>query len=254
MCLINLQFKQHPEYKLIIAANRDEFYRRPTKPVHFWEDHPDILAGRDLLQMGTWMGISKTGRFAALTNYRDPNEISEGKKSRGEIIRTFLLSKDHPKDFLFQLDKEKHHYPGFNVIAGTVDHLFYYGNRYGGIQEVQPGTHSLSNAFLNTPWPKVMRAKEHLANWAKETSAHIPTLFQILQDLTIAPDDTLPETGVSLDWERRLSPIFIQSEEYGTRSSTIVLVDHHNHVTWVEQTYEKGKPVDLKQFKFSIES
>ncbi|GGJ88308.1 hypothetical protein GCM10007063_08540 [Lentibacillus kapialis] len=241
MCLINFHFQNHPDYKLIIAANRDEFYKRPTAPAQFWEDNPDILAGRDLVGMGTWLGVTKDGRIAALTNYRDPSEFRQHKKSRGNIVKDYLESSLPAADFLTGLQKEKNTYAGFNFIAGRPERLYYYSNVQNDIALIPKGTHGLSNEFLDTPWPKVVKGKERLAAYVRQhATIEIDPLFDIISDVEQAPDEHLPDTGIGLNLERKLSPLFIKTPEYGTRCSTVLLVDRHNKVTFVERRFNKG--------------
>ncbi|MFD2042918.1 NRDE family protein [Ornithinibacillus salinisoli] len=254
MCLINFQFHEHPQYKLIVAANRDEFFKRPTAQAHFWEDVPNVLAGRDLLQMGTWLGITKQGRFAALTNFRDPAHMGTGKKSRGDIVRRYLAGHAEPQNFLQSIQKEKEEYFGFNVILGNPDQLYYYNNIQNEISEINKGeTHGLSNHFLNTPWPKVVKGRKNLYHYVMETpKIDVDQLFQILLDAEEAPDEELPNTGIGAELERKLSSLFIHLPDYGTRSSTVLLIDHNNQVTFVERTYHDGKYVGEKEYTFMI--
>lgn len=254
MCIISFHFQQHPKYKLIVVANRDEMYRRPTKHVHFWEDHPNLLAGRDLEAHGTWLGMTKEGRFAALTNYRDLKYFNNhNKRSRGEIVTNFLTGSHAPEEYLQQLHEKREQYNGFNVIVGSPDELYYYGNEQGEIIKIEPGTHSVSNHLLNTPWPKVERAKENLSAYVSENENVDPdVLFEQLHDHTIAPDDVLPDTGVGLPLERQLSPIFIRTEDYGTRSSTVILVSHDNEVQFIERIFNDGEFKQEIPYQFSI--
>jgi len=251
MCLINFHFQEHPNYKLIVAANRDEFYKRPTASAHFWEDEPDLLAGRDLLQKGTWLGVTKHGRFAALTNYRDPAHMGIGKFSRGEIVRSYLTEDINSKVFLESLHKRKDNYTGFNLLVGNPDELFYYSNIQKEIIEVSAGIHGLSNHLLDTPWPKVTKGKQALKNYImNQEKVKLDDLFSILSDEEIADDSELPKTGVSLEIERKLSPLFIKTPNYGTRSSSILTVDNDNNFTFAERTYELGELVKENQFTF----
>ncbi|NTZ17779.1 NRDE family protein [Paenibacillus sp. JMULE4] len=225
MCLILFAYHAHETYKLIVAANRDEFYDRPTSPVHYWEDHPHILAGRDLSKMGTWMGVTTAGRFAALTNYRDPKEVLEGKRSRGELVADFLKDHQAPESYMLEAAKKRDRYPGYNLLAGDADELYYYSNIENKVKKVGPGIYGLSNHLLNTDWPKVRRGKEGLAeiiNGGRGDMAE--RILALLRQDDPVSDDLLPDTGISLEWERLLSPIFIQSEHYGTRSSTVLLM------------------------------
>ncbi|AGK53417.1 NRDE family protein [Bacillus sp. 1NLA3E] len=233
MCLILFAYRVHPKYKLIIAANRDEFYERPTAPAHFWEDHPQILAGRDLKQMGTWMGVTKEGSFAALTNYRDPKELTDGKRSRGELVGDFLKNSLHPKTYMEKVANHRDLYPGYNLLAGDAKDLYYYSNIGNELKRIDSGIYGVSNHLLNTEWPKVKRGKEGLEKIVKGNRNDLEEqLFTILQNANPAPDDALPKTGVSLEWERVLSPMFIKSDGYGTRSSTVLLMtDEEIHFT-----------------------
>lgn len=252
MCLINFQFKQHPKYKLIVAANRDEFYQRPTAAARFWDDEPTILAGRDLLQMGTWLGVTKNGRFAALTNFRDPSKPETGKISRGAIVKDFLAADMAARDFLKSLNPDS--YTGFNILLGDADHLFYYNNLENEIIEITPGTHGLSNHFLNTSWPKVEKGKRYLKEYAdSHETFQLDSLFKILLDAEPALDHHLPETGIGIEFERKLSSMFIKTPDYGTRSATVLLVDYDNQVTFAERTYEKGEFKDERLFEFNID-
>ena len=253
MCLINLHFQDHPNYKLIVAANRDEFYERPTSPALFWEDEPNLLAGRDLVQMGTWLGITKGGRFAALTNYRDPAEFGVVKESRGEIVKNFLIEDTSPLDFIKELSVKKNDFNGFNIIIGNSEQLFYYNNINEQTIEIPQGTHGLSNHFLNTPWPKVTNGKAMLHNYVmKHKVIDTEELFTILVNAELAEDPLLPNTGIELELERQLSPLFIRTPNYGTRCSTVLLIDNDNNVTFIERTYENGIFTLENKYSFQI--
>lgn len=255
MCLINFNFRNHSKYKLIVAANRDESYARPTASAHFWEDEALILAGRDLLKGGTWLGITKNGRFAALTNYRDPSLPIIGRFSRGDIVQQYLTTDVEPHTFIRKLADERSLYDGFNIIVGNGDQLIHYNNILNETNVISPGTHSLSNHTLNTPWPKVVTGKKKLSDYVStiQNSIDMDSLFDILSDRTIAEDNKLPETGVGLEMERVLSPLFIKSPNYGTRSSTIVLIDRENNVTFAERVFVEGGLYEEKRFNFKIE-
>ena len=255
MCLINFNFQNHSKYKLIVAANRDESYARPTSSAHFWEDEALILAGRDLLKGGTWLGITKNGRFAALTNYRDPSLPIIGRFSRGDIVQQYLTTDVEPHTFIRKLADERSLYDGFNIIVGNGDQLIHYNNILNETNVISPGTHSLSNHTLNTPWTKVVTGKKKLSDYVStiQNSIDMDSLFDILSDRTIAEDNKLPETGVGLEMERALSPLFIKSPNYGTRSSTIVLIDRENNVTFAERVFVEGALYEEKRFNFKIE-
>jgi len=256
MCLLLLALKSHPVYKLVIAANRDEFYDRPTAPPSFWNDRPDLLAGRDLRAGGTWFGISKKGRIAAITNYRDPASIKSNAPSRGELVSDFLTGDEKPEEYLASLDLKAGAYNGFNLIVGVKDQICWYSNRGKGTRSLIPGIYGVSNHLLDTPWPKVSRGKASLENILSNNPITSPeTLFHILLDRSIPDDDNLPDTGVGLEWERFLSPIFISSPHYGTRSSTILLIDRNDHVTFMERTHIPNQDQSKEVvFEFSIES
>lgn len=244
MCLILFSYKAHPEYKLIVAANRDEAYDRETAPLSFWEDAPEVLAGRDLEKMGTWMGVTTSGKFAALTNYRDPNETSVGKRTRGELVADFLKGTVDTKSYLLELANRRQEYPGYNLLAGDLDELYYFSNRGGPLQKVEAGIHGVSNHLLNTDWPKVERGKAGLASIISENQPDLVNrLFTHLKNADPAPDHLLPSTGVSLEWERLLSPMFIKSEGYGTRSSTVILMNE-KEIQFYERVHTKDQRSD----------
>ena len=254
MCLINFHLQKHPTYKLIVAANRDEFYKRPTDKAHFWPDAPSLLAGRDLRQKGTWLGITKEGRFAALTNIRDLSLEGKNKTSRGGIVSEFLTSTLSPVHYLEKISKEKDSYAGFNVLVGHADELFHYNNLENEINEVSPGTHSLSNDTLNTPWPKVSNGRQRLEEYImNHESLNTTMLFKIMENEEQAPDMELPETGIGIELERKLSASFIKTPDYGTRSSTVLLIDRNNQVTFHERTYKQGTLDSEQQFNFSLQ-
>ncbi len=256
MCLLLLAVQKHPDYKLVLAANRDEYYDRPTAPATFWEEAPHLLAGKDLRAGGTWLGITKNGRIAAITNYRDPASIKTKAPSRGKLVSGFLLGQQSPEHFLEGLAPEKERYNGFNLIIGEGDQLYWFSNRGEGVHKLSPGIYGLSNRLLDTPWPKLTRSKEamdHLISNEKNPSAD--ALFQMLLDRTVAGDEQLPDTGVGIDWERILSPIFITSPTYGTRSSTIILIDRQDRVTFTEKTFNSDpKHPTSVEYEFQIQS
>lgn len=251
MCLILFAYKAHPKYKLIVAANRDEAYGRPTAPAHFWEEKPDILAGRDLEKMGTWMGVSRSGRFSALTNFRNPAEITVGLRSRGELVAEYLTAGKRGDDYLKKAAASRHDYPGYNLLAGDVNELFYYSNVGDSLHKIEPGIHGVSNHLLNTDWPKVENGKTGLARIiADDHPEMVNQLFTHLENSDPAPDHLLPSTGVPLDWERLLSPMFIKSEGYGTRSSTVILMNEEE-IFFKERVYN-GDIKSEQEFKIMV--
>jgi len=241
MCLIFFSYEQHPAYRLVLAANRDEYYERPTQSLDFWEDSPNILAGRDLKQSGTWMGITRNGRFAAITNFRDPASLKPDAPSRGLLVSDFLAGNTSPERYLESIHAVGGKYNGFNLLVGDQSALFWYSNRANGIQKIKPGLYGLSNHLLNTPWHKVENGITELeivlAEKQSEEQIDIEAVFRILADGTRPPDDRLPNTGVGLAWERILSPMFVTSETYGTRSSSVLLIKRNGEVTFAERTF-----------------
>jgi uncharacterized protein with NRDE domain len=240
MCLILTAYDAHPRYPLIMAANRDEFYDRPTAAAAFWKDAPEIFAGRDLVHGGTWLGITRGGRFAALTNYRDPSAVRKDAPSRGGLVSGFLSSQASAGQYLEQLRCEGASYNGFNLLLGDGDGLYCYSNRSGETVRLAPGIHGLSNHLLDTPWPKVGRGRGLLAEAVTAGDFSEADLFTILADRTRAPDELLPDTGVGQELERILSSISITSERYGTRCSSILLIDSNRQMTFVERSFDCG--------------
>ncbi len=249
MCLILLAWQTHPDYPLAVCANRDEFHARPTLAADFWSDQPGILAGRDLQAGGTWLGIDRRRRFAAVTNYRDP-KAPEGQRSRGDLTRDYLAGDLSPRDFLSGLDGGA--YGGFNLFLADRDSLCYYSNRQGRIQELPPGIYGLSNHLLETPWPKLVAAKARFSE-ALQALPEIDPLFRLLVDPTRWPDEHLPDTGVSLEWERMLSAIFVQSPAYGTRASTVLTVDRLDQVCLTERSFTAAGPSGEVKRQFQAE-
>lgn len=250
MCLILLAYKKHPRFKLIIAANRDEFFNRPTQSMQWWDDPPFLLAGKDLKEGGTWLGITQHGKFAAITNFRDSSQNKEKAPSRGLLVKDFLSSQVTAENFLDDLSTKSSYYNGFNLIFGDIDQLYFYSNKSPEILKLKPGFYGLSNHLLNTPWPKVIKGKKRLKEIIlKNPDFDLNKIFTFLKDNTIAPDHQLPETGIKKEWERILSPIFIKSENYGTRSSTVILVERNNNVVVLEQNYI---PSAKNHFNFRI--
>lgn len=255
MCLIVFANNFHPNYKLIFAANRDEFYDRPTSQAEFWKDHPELLAGKDLQAGGTWMGITKHGRFAAITNFRDLKNHNPEAPSRGKITLNFLVNHIQPEEYYNSLKPELNGFNGFNLIFGNIDELFYFSNKSGGLQKIERGVHGISNALLDTSWPKVEKGKRQLEALLKQNEIHPWEVLNILYDISKAKDESLPDTGVGIELERMLSPIFISSEKYGTRCSTVVITDKDNNVQFVEKTYHSGiGAFSTEEFKFKLEN
>jgi uncharacterized protein with NRDE domain len=238
MCLILFSYRLHADYRLILAANRDEFYNRPTAPLDYWSDHPDVLAGRDLKANGTWLGVTRSGRFAAITNYRDPAAQMKNAPSRGSLISDFLTGNTSPERYLKSVSKEGKAFNGFNLIAGDESELYYYSNRATRIRQLQPGLYGISNRLLDTAWPKIQRGKSLLkGQLSGREKVDVEKIWEVLADRSLPPDEALPDTGVGLDWERILAPLFISSPDYGTRSSSIVLMEYSGRTTFMERTF-----------------
>jgi uncharacterized protein with NRDE domain len=228
----------HPDYRLILAANRDEFYSRPTAPLDYWADYPGVLAGRDLKGNGTWLGVTQSGRIAAITNYRDPAAHMQTAPSRGILARNYLTTNSPPQRYLKEVSKKGNTYNGFNLIVGDAGGLFYYSNRTSPIHNLKPGLYGISNHLLDTSWPKVKKGKIRLqGQFDGREKINLEKIFEILFDSSLPPDDELPDTGVGLNRERILSPLFIISPDYGTRSSSVVLIDRSGQVAFWERTF-----------------
>ncbi len=254
MCLIYVAVDAHPNYRIVIAANRDEFYDRPTAPASFWHEAPRLLAGRDIRAGGTWLGVTRTGRMAALTNYRDQESKRAEAPSRGAMVSGFLLGKEKPGLYLEQISVNAHRYNGFNLLVGQGANFHYYSNRARGIRMLEPGIHGLSNHLLDTPWPKVEKGKQALRALLTEEILRPEDLFDFLLDRSVAPDELLPDTGVGLELERILSPVFVRSPGYGTRSSTVVLLDRTGKITFIEKSFQDGsEDPSVVQYSFMLE-
>ena len=256
MCLIAFAWNAHPDYRLVVAANRDEWHERPTAPAAWWDDLPQILGGRDLRAGGTWLGVSRSGRFAALTNFRDPSDRKSDAPSRGRLVSNFLSGAESAHEYLLALRKTADRYQGFNLLVGDGHALYYFGSRIGEIFAVPPGVHALSNHTLNEPWPKVEKAKSALeaALRAKmPEEARQMAIYALLSDATMAPDEALPDTGVGQEWERVLSPALIVTEKYGTRCSTLLTIASSGEVAFEERSRDAlGRVAGIVTHRFTL--
>lgn len=263
MCLILLAYRAHADYPLVVAANRDEYYERPTQPAAFWQSQPQLLAGRDLRAGGTWLGITRGGRFAAITNYRAGPRAPSSGRSRGELTLNFLRGSDPPAPYAEKIMAGAKAYNGFNLLVGDLSaaepQLVYCNNLNLSVQALAPGVYGLSNHVLDTGWPKVERGKQALCTVLAQTQSAISPqpLLDILADNTRAPDAALPDTGIELGQERALSPIFISTETYGTCCSTAVIVNRENEVVFHERSFyaTKRSPADAPNdeiFRFRL--
>ncbi len=253
MCLILLSYCSHPSYGLILAANRDEFYDRPTAQLDFWNEAPHVLAGRDLKSGGTWLGVTKNGRFCAITNFRDPAVQIPDAPSRGFLVADYLKGNESPLTYLQKIKPDGKRYNGFNLLAGDESGIFWFSNRSGEISRLSPGIHGLSNHLLDTPWPKVAKGKKSLEKILSADEIDCESIFTLLSDRYMPADRDLPDTGVGIEWERILSPLFIKSDIYGTRSSSIVLIGKEK-IRFMERTYFKNETGfmehETRQFSF----
>jgi uncharacterized protein with NRDE domain len=241
MCVLLLSLGQHRKYPLVVAANRDELLARPTQAAGFWQDAPQLLAGRDLSQGGTWLGITRDGRFAALTNFRDPPAKRPDRPSRGYLISAFLQGSDTPSAYVTGLAARAHEYNGFSLIVGHGGEFYYYANREREPRALAPGLYGLSNHLLDTPWPKVVRGKQALAQaMSTDNGPSAEQLFAILADRAPADETELPDAVLGGERELWLSPLFISGSDYGTRSSTVLWIDNDGEVTFIERTFQGG--------------
>jgi len=256
MCIILLAHKAHRHYPLILAANRDEAYARPAAPAAFWDDYPQVYGGRDLDKGGSWLGLTRSGRVAAVTNFRNGIPGAPAPRSRGELVSGFLTGGSDARTYLEQVKSRGEQYGGFILIAGDLEALYWLSNRGPGVENIPPGVHGLSNHLLNTPWPKIKRSKQAMEALLGAGEAGLTSgLFALLADRSEAPDHELPETGVGLQRERELSAVFIGGERYGTRASTVILVDGDGGVLFMERSFGVGgKPLGEVSRRFRLDA
>ncbi len=252
MCLITFAYKAHPKYKFILAANRDEFYARPTTQVNWWNDHASIIGGRDLQALGTWMAMNKNGRFAAVTNYRDIQNINPEAHSRGDLPVNFLLNNQSPQEYAQEVFETGSKYNGFNLLVMD-DELAHVSNYDSNVNLLSEGIYGLSNALLDTPWPKVSRSKKAFeATISSDFS--LEDLIRIMQDDELAPDNDLPETGLDYEREKALSAMCIRTPDYGTCCSTAITIDYDGNVEFMERSYPVGARKDgTVSFTFKVD-
>lgn len=256
MCLALVAIDAHPRYQYVIAANRDEFHSRPAAPAAWGAAAPfiGILAGRDLTAGGTWLGVTAGGRFAFLTNVREPQRHRASAPSRGELVPRVLDKARKPAQALAAIAAGGAAYNGFNLMCGDALGAMWFSNRAAPPLPVQPGIHGLSNALLNTPWPKLTQSKAAFAQWVAHADADIEPLFGLLADRTLAADSALPATGVGLEWERVLSAPFIVSERYGTRCSTVLTIDRDGNAQLIERSFDpSGAAAGQVAFAFAVD-
>lgn len=254
MCLVLIAHRIHPQYRLVVVANRDEYHARATAPACFWPEAPRLLAGRDLQLGGTWLGITRDGRYAALTNVRRGFGPQVHTRSRGALVRAFLDAARPAAASLAALVPDSADCGPFNLLAGTDDTLALLDSHDARARSLAPGLYALSNDRLGTPWPKVERARSGFACLlAGGAQLHPEPLLDLAHDTSPVADADLPATGVDREWERLLAPIFIVSPTYGTRSSTVVLITRAGHVTFVERTFDPaGGAIETRRFEFVL--
>jgi uncharacterized protein with NRDE domain len=248
MCLLAFAWQVHAQYPLVLIANRDEFYARPAQAIHYWLDAPHVLAGKDEQEGGTWLGVTKEGRWAALTNYREPN-APKGVLSRGHLVAEFLKGHDEPLAYVQELATQNEQYSGFNLVVGTRNQAAVVSNRGTAPQLLAAGIYGLSNALLDSPWPKTQRLKAGLSKLIAQEAIDTRKALALLQDQTQPKDEDLPDTGISLVWERLLATAFIKSPVYGTRASSVLLLGQDN-MRLIEQTWLEGEQGELRELGF----
>jgi uncharacterized protein with NRDE domain len=253
MCLVLVAWRGNSKYPCVIAANRDELHVRPSAPAQWWQGEPAILAGKDLTAGGTWLGITRAGRFAALTNYRDPDHMRAGAPSRGALVTSVLKSHAGTAETLAYLRDVGGDYNGFNLIFSDGERLAIYESVRGAGRELEPGIYGLSNHLLDTPWPKVQNAKSRLSA-ALTDLPDTTAALALLRDEEPAPDDRLPRTGISLQWERLVSSAFVRAPDYGTRCSTLVQIDQDRRACFDEWTWDsQGVKTGTVSLQFDLE-
>lgn len=254
MCIAYLAIDAHPDWPLFIAANRDEYHKRPCRPAAPWPTHPDVIAGLDYQASGSWLGVTRQGRFALITNYRDPAHVMANAPTRGQLVSRYLTSHESPQSYARKVHGDASAYNGFNLIVGDKSQAFYTGNRDEATDPSQlaPGRYVLSNHLLNTSWPKAQRLRLALDALPLDSlDQSLTTVFEILKDGTPAQDQDLPSTGLSLERERLLSSPFIISPEYGTRCSTVIALHASGRALFSEISYDaSGSPTERHDWPF----
>lgn len=257
MCLLIVAHQSDPRYPLVIAANRDEFHARATATAGFWPEQPDLMAGRDLEQGGTWMGITRQGRFAAVTNYRDPSRTAPAPRSRGELPLNYLSGTLDPASYLHQVARGAAQYAGFNLLVGSPDSLWYLSNSRrpndSHPRRLEPGIYGLSNARLDTPWPKVVQGRERLRELLRQPTLDHDALAGTVSDRRHADSETLASIDMHSEMEQLLSAQFIITERYGTRSTTTLWIDRHGGVNWRELSFDpSGELTTVQEATFDL--
>jgi uncharacterized protein with NRDE domain len=238
MCLVLFAYNYVPGYRLVLAANRDEFNNRPTAPLGYLPGGEQVLAGQDLRGGGTWLGLGRTGKLAALTNYRDPGRLNPSAPTRGGIVKKYLESDMSAQSFLQEFAAEADRYSGFNLLLADDRELYHFSSVTGKSVKLAPGVYGLANHLLDTPWPKVVRGKQLFAAILNSRSGvDSERLLKMLEDRDYPPAELLPDTGVGPVWERMLSPMFILGQKYGTRSSAVITMRDDGETIFIERTF-----------------
>ena len=239
MCLVLIAHRACPGYRLVVAANRDEYHARPTAAAAHWQDQAQILAGRDLESGGTWLGLSLNGRFATVTNVRSGQPLKRGPRSRGLIVTDFLLGSDDAPRHAAQLMAQARDYDGFNLLAFDGESLSWLSNQVSAPRTLEHGVHTLSNAQLDTAWPKTERLRQSFTRVMDSHGSNpLPALLDVLRDNVRAADEHLPDTGIGYERESWLSSIFIEGPGYGTRCSSVLTISDGGHVSFHERRYD----------------
>ncbi len=249
MCILFIAIKKHLRYPLIIAANRDEFFARPSRPAHFWADAPNILAGRDMQAGGTWLGINKTGQIAAVTNLRVPHQTKTDGRSRGELVARYLRSDGSQKQYCEFIASQYAAFNPFNLLFGDAGQLLVFSSLAPGFKPQAPGFHAISNGLPDDYWPKMSRGVSLIEQCILQPGElDVEQLHQVMRDKTEADDASLPATGISRAAEKRLSPIFISGEDYGTRTTSLLLSEP-GRTRLIEYNYSAhGQLADKRSF------
>ena len=253
MCVIAWNWQPQSATPLVLLSNRDEFYARPTRALHWWEDSSQgtgLLAGRDLQAGGSWLGVNKVGHLAAITNYRSPDAARQDAPSRGELVAKFLLGEHSAREYLEALSVVAVTYNPFNLLVFDGRQLMGLESRQAKIVQLPTGIGGVSNADFNTPWPKLSRLQDGLSRQLKTGLVHVETSLAALHDTTLAPDGELPQTGVPLPLERALSPVFVSMPRYGTRSCSVIQI-HKDRIDFTEQTVGENDPKETVAFSFA---
>lgn len=249
MCTLAFAYKIHPNYPFVFIGNRDEFFSRPSKPAHLWST---VISGIDLEKGGTWTGITTSGRMAFITNYRDFSLHKVGASSRGELTKRFLEGFEEPLDYARMLQHKKEAYNPYNIVIGTMEELFYYSNVKDQVIPLTPGIYGLSNAFLDTPWPKVNKFKSALKQMLDSGNIEIRKLFDVLEDASVADDAELPNTGIEYTLEKALSAPYVEMATYGTRFETIIVIRHDSKAVLYEKSRDELGVWHYNEIPFEI--